>query len=198
MAPRVIIVDDHGFTLSGMQRLFAEAGFDVVGTAPGGIEGIALGRRLRPDLAVLDFAMPDATGLEVFAELSRWSPDTRCAIVTGETAPGLLRQLAEAGVHGVFTKATAPADILAGLRLVVQGERVLPALPAAPAEVLSMREIEVLQGIARGLTNAGIAEALAISPKTVETHRASLMRKLGVHSTAALLVKAMRDRLIPI
>lgn len=199
MNATVLIADDHGFTLEGMQRAVGETdGLCVVGVASCGIEAIGLARRLEPDLAVLDFQMPDATGLEVVAEIARWSPGTRCAIVTGVTRPAVLTQIARAGVPGLFLKGASPQEICAGLVRVAQGATVLPEGldMAASGPELSPREREVLQGIARGLTNAGIAEDLSISPKTVESHRASLMRKLGVHSTAALLARAVRDDLV--
>lgn len=195
MTTRVLIADDHGFTLAGMEAaLSAHGGFDVVGTAQGGLDTIAQGRRLRPDLAVLDFAMPDATGLEVFLELRRWTPDTRCAVVTGVTEAETLRQIVEAGVHGLFQKGDDPDEIVAGLVRVAGGARVVPdGLEAGDETKLSGREIEVLMGISRGQSNREIADSLSISPKTVETHRASLMRKFEVHSTAALVVAAVRS-----
>lgn len=199
MTATVLLADDHGFTLDGMQRAVdGTEGLRVVGTASGGIEAIALARQLKPDLAVLDFQMPDATGLEVVLEISRWAPDTRCAIVTGVTRPAVLAQIAQAGVAGLFLKAAPPEQICAGLLRVASGETVLPEGISVSDGVpdLSPREREVLEGIGRGLTNSGIAESLSISPKTVESHRASLMKKLGVHSTAALLARAVRDELI--
>jgi DNA-binding NarL/FixJ family response regulator len=203
MAITVLIADDHAFTLLGMQRaLAALPGFAVVATASGGVEAIALARAHRPDIAVLDYAMPDITGIEAIAEIRRWSPETRCALVTGTSSDAVLRQLDESGIHGLFLKNADPDEICEGIRRIGQGETVrgsgLPRPADTDAPQLSDRETEVLFGIGRGLTNAQIAENLGISPKTVESHRTSLMRKLGVHSTAALLLRAVRDGLLSV
>ncbi|MEM6620016.1 MAG: response regulator transcription factor [Pseudomonadota bacterium] len=205
MPATVLIADDHAMTASGMDQLLRQGNdFEVVGVVTRGLEAIAQARRMRPDLLVVDYAMPDATGLEVVFEVSRWSPGTRTAIVTGTPTPGVLGAAAEAGVAWLFLKSDPLAEILAGLRAVVGGHTVRsPAVEAMISETraadgLTMREQEVLAGIARGETNAGIAAQLGISPKTVDTHRTTLMRKLGVHSTAALLIRAVRDGLIDI
>ncbi|TVS19034.1 MAG: DNA-binding response regulator [Gammaproteobacteria bacterium] len=129
---------------------------------------------------------------------------TRVAIVTGNPSPAIFAQLAEAGVDGIFLKNASPEDICAGLCEIASGRRVIAseidrAIRAGQdAAGLTTREIEVLHGIARGLSNPLIAEALGVSPKTVDSHRTTLMRKMGVHSTATLLVRALRAGLIDI
>lgn len=184
--------------------LAAEAGVEVVGIASNGIEAIAMTKALRPDCAVLDLTMPGANGLEVFLEARRWAPHTRFAIVTGNHLPAVFGELVEAGAHGVFMKNEAPAALVAGLIAVAHGETCLSAAvraaldAAAEREKLTARELEILHGVARGLSNNQMAERFAISAKTIDSHRTSLMRKLGVHSTAALLVKAMRLGLIDV
>lgn len=205
MPTTVVIADDHAFTVAGISAALADTvGFDVVGVADNGIEAIMLIKKHRPDCAVLDLTMPGANGLEVFIEARRWSPRTRVAIVTGSPSLAIFAQLIEAGVDGIFLKNAAPEDICAGIRDIVNGMRVIApeiasAVKAAGGTAgLTAREIEVLHGIARGLSNAQIGEALGVSPKTVDSHRTTLMRKMGVHSTATLLVRALRDGLIDV
>lgn len=178
-------------------------GFEVVATTSNGISAITAAKTHKPDLALLDLSMPDITGLEVFLEIKRWSPDTRVAIITGNPVSGLITQLVDAGVHGLFVKSAAPDEIFEGVKRIYAGETVYSPsieaiLAAQGAQVLSAREIEVLSSIANGLSNPKIAKHLGISPKTVESHRASLMKKLGVHSTASLLIQAVRKGLIDV
>ena len=203
MPTTVVIADDHAFTADGIAAALTEmAGFEVVGVAHNGIEAIMLIKKHRPDCAVLDLTMPGANGLEVFIEARRWSPQTRIAIVTGNPSPAMFAQLVESGIDGIFLKNAAPETICAGIRDMARGKRVIAAeirtAIGAGKTGLTAREIEVLHGIARGLSNAQIAEALGISPKTVDSHRTTLMRKMGVHSTATLLVRALKDGLIDI
>jgi len=205
MTRRFVIADDHLLSAAGLKAaLSAEAGIEVVGEASNGIEAIALVKRLQPDCAIFDLTMPGANGLEAFIEAKRWSPNTRFAIVTGNYLPGVFRELIEAGVDGVFMKNEAPDTILEGVIAVAAGEvRRSEAVEAAIAdgetrEKLTAREVEILHGVARGLSNNQMAERFAISAKTIDSHRTSLMRKLGVHSTAALLVRAMRLGLIDV
>lgn len=198
-------MDDHAITVGGLaQVLHDHKSFEVVGTSTSGLEAIGLARKLAPDLLVLDYAMPDANGLEVFLEVSRWSPGTRTALVTGSPSVDLLHRLRDAGVHGLFQKSTDPALLCAGFKRVLAGE--FAACPVTELQLgkayvskgLSNRETEVLKCIAMGLTNAKSAERLNISPKTVDSHRTALMRKLGVNSTASLLIRAVREGLIDI
>ena len=203
MPTTVVIADDHAFTADGIAAALTEmAGFEVVGVAHNGIEAIMLIKKHRPDCAVLDLTMPGANGLEVFIEARRWSPQTRTAIVTGNPSPAMFAQLVESGIDGIFLKNAAPETICAGIRDMARGKRVIAAeirtAIGAGKTGLTAREIEVLHGIARGLSNAQIAEALGISPKTIDSHRTTLMRKMGVHSTATLLVRALKDGLIDI
>lgn len=184
--------------------LGATADVDVIGIASNGIEAIAMVKATRPDCAVLDLTMPGANGLEVFLEARRWSPDTRFAVVTGNHLPGVFHELAEAGVHGIFMKNEPPDALIAGILAVARGKTQMSAAveaalaDSAAREKLTARELEILHGVARGLSNNQMAERFAISAKTIDSHRTSLMRKLGVHSTAALLVRAMRLGLIDV
>ena len=149
----------------------------------------------RPDLAVLDYAMPGANGLEAHIEIRRWSPATRCAILTGQTRPEVLAPLVEQGVDGILHKSLAVPELVAALRRIARGARILPS--SGPEAVgLTPREFEVLCRVADGLSVRDIAQALSLSPKTIETHKASLMRKLGVNSSAALIVAAVRRGLL--
>lgn len=201
---RVLLADDHAFTLSGMQHaLDSDPRFKVVAIAAAGLAAISLARVHQPDVALIDHGMPEANGLEIFTELRRWSPRTRCLIVTGTTSPATLQQLHQAGLPGLMSKSCALREVLSAIVRVAAGETVrsddvLAALGPLDNDDpgLSLREREVLAGIADGLTNAGIAAKLSISAKTVESHRASLMRKLGVNSTASLVVRAVRAGLL--
>jgi DNA-binding NarL/FixJ family response regulator len=202
MTTKVLIADDHPFLARSLaEAVAAMDGFAVAGVAANGIEAIALVRRLRPDCAVLDFAMPGANGIEVLTEIRRWSPTTRVLVVTGHHAHAALGEVLRAGAEGLMPKSAEPARILAALRAVAGGGRAVDAgleraiRRRAEAPALSPREGEVLRAIARGQSNAEAAASLGLSAKTVDGHRTNLMRKLGVHSTARLMVVAVREGL---
>lgn len=205
MVVRVLVAEDHAFTREGLQLALQASGFITVCAAvSGGIAAIAQARIHQPDVVLLDFAMPDANGLEVFAEIARWAPATRCIILTGTTSPDVLSRIVSAGVAGLFTKGCPIDHVHDGILRVARGERVLSAAVqdvlravATGAEpTLTARERQVLQGIARGLTNSEMANGLALSPKTIDSHRMSLMRKLEVNNAPALVLAAIRAGLI--
>lgn len=205
MPKTVVIADDHPFTAEGMESVInSVVDLKVIGTASNGIEAIAMIKRLKPNCALLDLSMPGANGLEVFLEAKRWSPDTRFVIITGISAASLFKQLYDAGIDGLFVKNSPPEEISAGVSKIANGLRVIS--PQAQAIIdeaeqkqqLSARELQVLQGLARGQNNRQIAESLGISPKTIDTHRTTLLRKMNVNSTAALLVAAMRGGMIDV
>lgn len=204
----VVIADDHDIVRDGLRDSLAEAGaadeaqFEVVGEARNGLEAMAQVKANRPDLLFLDVSMPLANGLEVLADLKRWSPATRIVVFTGVSSSGLLAGLVESGVDGLFGKGMPTADLIAQLPLILAGGRVVaPELAqqiaqgqSAPA--LTERERQTLNMIIAGKSNREIAELLCISPKTVDKHRTSLMSKLGVHSVAELMAHALREGLV--
>jgi DNA-binding NarL/FixJ family response regulator len=202
----IVIADDHAIFAAGMANaLAAYSDLTIAGQANNGIEAIAMIKRLRPDCAVLDLRMAGANGLETFVEAKRWSPDTRYAVLTGNASAAILHELLNAGIDGLFLKTGAPEAICDGIRQIALHNRriVAPDVQAildqhAAAETLTAREIEVLHGIARGQSNGQIAARLGVSANTVDSHRTNLMRKMKVHSTATLLVRAMREGQIDI
>ncbi|MFK7752816.1 MAG: response regulator [Sedimentitalea sp.] len=205
MKKRILLADDHAFLLAGMfQVISSHPELEVVAQASDGIQAISLIKQHRPDCAVLDQAMPGATGLEVVFEARRWVPETRFVIVTGTARASLLDEIRRAGVHGVFLKSAPAAEVCAGVHAVAMGGEALSEAAqklldqAEQNQALTARELEVLQAIARGLSNTGASQALGVSAKTIDSHRTNLMRKLGVNSTASLLVRAMRDGLIDV
>ncbi len=200
---RAIIADDHAIVRRSLAEILAAIGtVEVVAEAANGLETIALVKQHKPDLLLLDAAMPLARGVQVYGEVRRWSPDTKVAVVTGFTATGMLADWLAAGVDGLFLKSAEPeemqrgfTEILAGGKFVAQ--ELSDKIAAEPdREELTAREREVLALIAAGHQNVAIGEKLFISPKTVEKHRASLMAKLGVNSVSALLVHALREGLL--
>jgi len=207
--PRVIIADDHQIVRDGLKAaletpgLVTPEGCHVVAECGNGMEVIVAAKANDPDLAIIDVQMPLVNGVEAIIEIKRWSPACKLIALTGVTAPGLLRQLVDAEVDGLFPK---QGDIIALYEKIPDilggGRYVDPALDALLEKApdgdrgLTARERQTLNMIVRGLNNAEIATALGISPKTAEKHRSSLMVKLEVNSVAQLLALALKDGLI--
>ena len=201
----IVIADDHPFTAEGMENVINEIpALDVIGIAQNGIDAIALIKRVQPDCAMLDLSMPGANGLEVFREAKRWSPKTRFVIVTGLSAASLFRELYEAGVDGIFVKNDPLEEITSGVVRICEGDRVFSKtahaeiVKAQDNDTLSKREIEVLHALAQGKSNKEIALDFGVSPKTINTHRTNLLRKMNVNSTAALLVSAIKSGILDV
>lgn len=203
MKKRLLIADDHAFVSWGIAKaLSARDEVEIVGTVANGINAIVEIRKTKPDCVILDYNMPGANGLEVFLECKRWAPDTRFVLLTGTATPATVRKLIEAGIHGVCLKDDSESEIVEVVRKVCAGRTVIGAsaqrLLAGLGESVTVteRELAVLQALARGHTNASAAAVLGISPKTVDSHRTSLMRKFAVNSTASLLLAAVRSGLL--
>lgn len=200
---RIVVADDHAIvrqaTIAILNQIKRHA---LIEEASNGLEAIAAVRTHKPDLLVLDAAMPFAKGIEVFAEARRWSPDTRIAVLTGFTSSNLLAEWIDAGANGVFLKSCEPDEIKRGLEAVLAGHNfiaepvrdILREVTSQPE--LTQREREMLSLIGSGQSNAEISERLCISIKTVEKHRSSLMRKLGVKTVAQLLAHALKEGLL--
>lgn len=204
----VVIADDHDIVRKAVADvLLSESGaagrtFEIVAQAVNGLDAIAKVKAHTPDLLFLDISMPHANGLEIINDVRRWSPDTCIVVLTGITAGGLLAHVVQAGVQGLFSKASPAADIVEQLDLILDGGHYVdPGLVALieqsnGAASLTDRERQTLNMIVAGKSNKEIARQLNISIKTVEKHRGSLMSKLAVRSVAELMARALKDGLI--
>jgi len=209
---RVLIADDHAVVRAGLRALLgAEPSLELVGEASGGVEAVELALRLRPDILLLDMSMPDQDGLAVTRQVRAQVPAARILILTVHEDVGLLREAMKAGASGYVVKRAAEAELIAAIATVLRGDlyvdpALLPSLlgeeaPKAAAEQdtrepLTPRESEVLRLIAQGYTNRQIGEALTLSVRTVEGHRANLSAKLGMHSRVELVRYAREHGLI--
>ncbi len=211
---RVLVADDHAIVRTGIRHVLeGEPGFTVVAEAATGAEALALAGELRPDVAVLDISMPGVSGLQVAAELRRCAPETRVLILSMHDNTEYVLESVRAGAHGYLLKDTAALELRGAIRAVQGGESyfsppIASRLSAAvrsgmdeqesrrAVEQLTGREREVLVGIAQGRTNKEIALDLGISHRTVETHRESLMRKLGIRTIAGLTRLALDEGII--
>lgn len=189
-AMRVVIADDHALVREGMASLLAGAGHDVVGQAATGQEAWSLLRRLRPDVALLDAALPALSGLEVCRRARRRLPGVAVVLVSMFDDPAWRAEAARAGAAAYVLKGEAPACLLDAVERAAQGEMLLLP-PQGGGLPLTAREREVVQLIAEGHKLSGIARTLSRSVPTVRAHKASAMRKLGVHSTAELVQAAL-------
>ena len=192
---RVLLADDHAILRAGLRMLLdAQPDMAVVAEAADGEEAIRRAGDSRPDVAVVDLTMPGLSGMETLERLRREVPATRLLVLTMHDDPAYARLALAAGASGHVIKDAESAELLAGIRAVhrgrtfVQAGAELPPPPARPATpALSPRERQVLELLAHGHTNREVADRLSLSVKTVETHRARLSDKLGLHSRADLV-----------
>jgi DNA-binding NarL/FixJ family response regulator len=208
---RVLLADDHALMRAGLHALVREmAGIEVVGEAEDGIEALRLVSELRPDVALVDISMPRLNGLEVTARASKDVPQTRIVIVSMHAFDEYVQRALLVGAAGYLLKNAEKRELEQALRTVARGQiwlspaiskSVVKALakgekPRGPFEVLSPRQREILQLIAEGRSTKEIAQQLDLSVKTVETHRAELMERLGIHGVAGLVRYAIRMGLV--
>lgn len=203
-----VIADDHAIVRAGLKGaletpgLIETDGLEVVGQAENGLEAIAAVRAYRPDLLLLDVQMPMAGGVEVLLETRRWAPQTKIVVLTGISALGKLAELVDAGVDGLFSKATANDEMYEALPKILRGGRkiathIVALLEDAPQiSPLTDRERQILNLVVSGRSNKEMAEILGISVKTIDRHRTSMMQKLDVHSVAQLIGVALKEGLI--
>jgi two-component system response regulator NreC len=211
VATRVLIADDHPVLRSGLRVLLgADPGLEVVGEAGSGEETLRLAEELRPDVVLLDISMPGENGIETVRRLKAKLPALRVLFLTMHEEEGMLLEALGAGADGYLIKRADEAEIIQAIRAVRRGDvyvhpamtRALlspaetPERPPEPVEPLTHREIDVLRLLARGNTNRQIAELLVLSVRTVESHRANLMGKLGLSSRVELVTYAEEHGLL--
>lgn len=206
---RVAVVDDHAVVREGIRRVLeGEEGVTVVGEGKNAEEALALVASTLPDVLVMDVAMPGRTGLSVAAELHRRNSATRVLMLSMYDQPEYVLESVKAGARGYLLKDSPPAELRRAVRTVFAGEDYFPPAVVArlnaamqentapsPLSLLTPRERDVLVGITRGDTNKQIASHLGISHRTVETHRESLMDKLGIRTVAGLTKLAIEEGL---
>jgi DNA-binding NarL/FixJ family response regulator len=202
----VLLVDDHHLVRRGFRRLLEdEADISVLGEAGDGDEAVRLARRLKPQVVLMDCALPGASGLVATKKILEDSPDTAVLMLSMHSEDTLVRQALEAGASGYVLKNAVDLDLAAAVRKVAAGERVLSphlsrseTLKGERQAALTARELEILQLIVDGKSNKEIAEQLKLSVNTVSVHRANIMDALGIHKTAELVVYAIRNGLVNI
>jgi DNA-binding NarL/FixJ family response regulator len=213
---RILLADDHDVVRHGLRHLLEQQeGWTVCGEAGGGREAVEMVRRLQPDVAVLDVAMPDLNGLEATRQIRRASARTEVLVFTMHESEQLVREVLAAGAKGYLLKSDAARSIVAavdalaarrpyfnwkGSETILEGFLRAAAAPDGQgdgAEPLTPREREIAQMLAEGRSNKEVAGRLDISVKTVETHRSALMRKIGARTVVDIVRYAVRNRLTP-
>ena len=196
---KILIIDDHPLMRRGIKQLIElEKNFEVVGDAGSGNEGIALALKTQPDLIILDLNMKGLSGLDTLKSLRNEDMDARIVILTVSDAKNDIFALIDAGADGYLLKDTEPDTLLGQIKQIAQGEVILSdsikdlllerSSSQEPIHALTDREMDVLQLIAKGLSNKQIAAQLFISEETVKVHIRNLLRKLNVHSRVAATV----------
>jgi DNA-binding NarL/FixJ family response regulator len=210
---RILLADDHDIVRRGLKALLQErVGWEISGEAVSGREAVELARELQPDIAIVDLMMPDLNGLETTRQIRKVSERTQVLIFTMHHTEALVHDVLEAGARGYLLKMDAEREIVAAVETILRrqpffssriSETVLEGFlraarggaSEASAPGLTPREREVIQLLAEGHRNKKIALKLGISVKTVETHRTTLMRKIGVKSIVELVRYAVRNHL---
>jgi DNA-binding NarL/FixJ family response regulator len=211
MPVTVMLADDHAVVRDGLRALL-EGGHDlqVIGVAGNGREAVAEAQRLRPDVVIMDIAMPELDGVEATRRIVERCPETRVLILSMYLSAEHIHRALQAGAQGYVLKESAGEEVVEAIRALRAGKRYLShritetviddylrdGSNLSPLDSLSLRERDVLQLVVEGRTNAAIAQSLSLSPKTVETYRARIMKKLKVHDTVELVKFAMRHGLI--
>ncbi len=210
---RVLIADDHALVRAGIRALVERIdGVVVVGEAGKGSEALELVRQLSPDLILLDITMPDGNGFEVLDQVTKLYPEIRVIVLTVHEAGEYALRAVREGAAGYLPKSAASIELEQAIQTVIRGERYISPETAQNTifeftnrgtkrdllATLSPRQREVLRLIAEGKTTKQIAQVLEISVKTVETHRAQLMERLGIHDVAGLVRYAIIVGLIDV
>ncbi|HOQ97933.1 MAG TPA: response regulator transcription factor [Anaerolineae bacterium] len=202
---RVLLADDHAILSAGLRAFLSDYDdVEVVGDARDGAEVVARAAELRPDVVLMDIAMPGMNGIEATRIIRERYPQTRVLVLTQHEERWYVLALLRAGASGYILKRALGSDLMAALRIVAGGgvflhpeaSRTLLEEIQQPTEPLTPREIEILQHIVDGKTSPQIAECLSLSVKTVEWHRGNLMSKLHVHNTAELVRSALQLGLV--
>lgn len=198
----VLLADDHTLVRRGFRRLLEDdPAIAVVGEASNGDEAIRAFTELRPQVVVMDSAMPGTTGLAATRAILGIDPQARILMLSMHAEATLVHQALAAGARGYVLKSALDLDLAAAVKKVVAGERVIDpsvVMQEDPADRtrLTARELEVLQLICEGLSNREIAAKLGLSANTIAVHRAHIMNALGVHKTAELVMYALQHGLI--
>ena len=200
----VLLADDHSLVRRGFRRLLEDdTGIAVVGEAQDGDEAIQLARRHKPQVIVMDCAMPGTNGVAATRQILQELPDTAVLMLSMHAEDTLVRQALAAGARGYILKNALDLDLAGAVRRVAQGETMVdPGVsPSATLKgernrALSPRELDVLRLICEGHSNRMIATKLSLSVNTVAVHRANIMNALGVHKTAELVVYAIQHGLV--
>lgn len=211
MKKRVLLVDDHRLVREGLRRTLTDAGFDVVGEAQDGAEGIELAEALRPHIVLMDVSMPVLDGITATRRLRSRVPDARVIVLTMHAEQDLVDKARSAGAAGYLLKDASGDEVVAAVKRALEGHRVISAglvaaanepteEPAAPfdraAPQLTERELQILQMLADGCSPADVAERLFIAPKTVRNHLTKAYDKLGASSRSQAIVTALQFGLI--
>lgn len=208
---RVVIVDDHRLVREGLSRTLVDAGFEVVGQAENGAEGLDVAERTRPHVVLMDVSMPVLDGITAAKRMRTRAPDARVVILTMHADADLVDRARTAGATGYLLKDASSDEVVAAVRAAADGRQVISSglaeavtapEPSTETELvgevpeLTARELQILQMLADGCSPAEVAERLFISPKTVRNHLTNVYDKLGVGSRSQAIVVALRHGLI--
>jgi two-component system response regulator NreC len=211
---RILLADDHGVVRKGLRFLIErQSGMEVVGEAQDGREAVRLAEELDPTIVIMDIAMPKLNGIDATAQIVKRNPGIGVIILSMHSDEGYLVRVLAAGARGYLLKDSAELDLVQAIQTVVQGKPFFsPQIAQTLLEdymrqlqqrgiqdsydLLTAREKEILQLLAEGKSNKEVASLLNLSVYTVETHRANLMQRLHLHSTAEIVLYAVRKRII--
>lgn len=212
-ALKILVADDHDLMRRGLRDILAtRAGWTVCAEAQTGTEAVQKAKATKPDIAILDIGMPELGGLEAASQIRSVLPKTETLVLSVHYSDQLVREIVDAGIRGYMIKSDADKDLLTAVEALANHQ---PYFTAAAIDVighslfnrksgesneikdrLTSREREVVRLIAEGKSSKDVGEALDMSVKTVETHRANVMRKLQVHSVSELVRYAIRNEIV--
>ncbi|KIF62090.1 response regulator transcription factor [Pseudomonas koreensis] len=215
MTCNLLLVDDHSLIRAGVRALVLDIpGYAVIGEASDGSQLLEMVEQLSPDIVLLDISMRETGGLEALQRLKRVRPQSKVLILSMHTDPALIMQALESGAHGYLLKDTTATELEHALEALRNNERYLsPAIAhtvinqaltrsqksqpdIADSHNLTARQLEILRLIVRGKSTREIANGLGLSVKTVETHRAQIMKRLQIYDVAGLVLFAVREQII--
>jgi len=206
---RILLADDHELLRQGLRTLIEDqSGWQVCGEATTGREAVTKARELKPDIVVMDFTMPELNGMEATRQIRAALPRTQVLVLTMHESEELVREVLAAGARGYVLKSDAGRALVDALKALAEQKPYFTSKIAALVlegylnpitrenPVLTPREREIVQLVAEGRSTKELADRLGISPKTAETHRTNLMRKLNLHSVSEVVRYAIRNKFV--